>query len=106
MSRKTPSKMEVLMETYGPAVLVTTLSIFAIEMTVLVALLKNGVDMEPMIAFLDGMPLISREILTGTTGTIALAYALSRLLKPITFPLVLFLTPGVARLMGRGAGPA
>lgn len=106
MSRKTPSKMNALIERYGAAVLVTTLTVFAIEMTVLIALLKNGVDMEPMIAFLDGLPLVSREWISGTTGTVALAYALSRLLKPFTFPLVLFLTPGVARVMGRGTGPA
>lgn len=100
-SSKKQGKFAELMEKYSSAALITLLAIFAIEMVVFVALLQRGVDLQPMMSWFQDTLGVDVSWIQGKTGTIAVAYALTRLTKPITLPLVAVLTPFVARVMGK-----
>lgn len=89
-----------LIEQYGMVAVGTTLGLFAVEMIVLVALLRAGVDLEPMLLWLGtNLGADVSGILAGA-GTVGIAYAITRVLKPLQIVAVIMLTPLVAKLAG------
>ena len=116
------------LELYGKATLVTILVLFAIEMAVLVPLLRFGMDISPMTTWIDST---FGSSLTAVCGAylllilcnsfyyvqekgqptswgmaFAVAYGITRATKPIQLMLAGVLTPIVARFLSTGPAEA
>lgn len=85
-----------VLEEYGTIALVVILVLFAIEMTVLVILLRAGVDFEPFVAWVQATFGWDVSGVLNAAGTLGIAYAITRVLKPFQLALAAVLTPIVA----------
>lgn len=94
-----------MMERYGMVAVGVVMALFVTEMVVLVTLLRFGVDMAPLVAwFQDTFGWDTSGILE-SAGTVVVAYAITRLLKPFQLALAFALTPVVARWWYGGEPP-
>lgn len=95
----------VYWERYGTAALVSFLGILAIEMVVFTPMIHFGVDVGPLMKWShDTFGLGSGEV-PGTAhpswvASIVAAYVVTRVTKPITWPIAIALTPFIARVLG------
>ena len=94
-----------LMEEYGAIAIGVTLTLFAIEMVTLVALLRAGVDFGPFVAWVNNTLGWDASGVLEAAGTVGIAYAITRALKPLQIMLVLVLTPIVARVVRKQPAP-
>ena len=92
-----------MMEEYGPIALAVVLGLFAVEMVVIVSLLRMGVDFGPFVAWVEATLGWDVRGVVEAAGTVGVAYAITRLLKPLQLAVALVLTPIVARWW-RGEG--
>lgn len=88
-----------LIETYGLIAVFTGLGLFVIEMVVIVALLKAGVDMQPAVDTIAGWFGWDGSGVLEAAGTVGVAYAITRILKPLQLIATALLTPVVARFV-------
>jgi hypothetical protein len=94
-----------LLERYGTAAVVTILVLFAVEMAVLVPLLRYGVDVTPLTAWIartfgvDVGPAAGEPV--SWWVALGVAYAITRAIKPLQLALAAGLTPITARLLDR-----
>lgn len=95
------SRYVKLMEEYGAIAIGVTLTLFAVEMVTLVALLRAGVDFGPFVAWVNNTLGLDASGVLEAAGTVGIAYAITRVLKPFQIMLVLVLTPVVARFVRR-----
>lgn len=86
-----------VLEEYGTIAVVVILVLFAIEMTVLVILLRAGVDFSPFVAWVQATFGWDVSGVLDAAGTFGIAYAITRVLKPLQLALAAVLTPIVAR---------
>ncbi len=98
--------MTELMELYGGVALGVSLLLFALEMAVLVTLLKVGVDITPLTDWLAST--FGWQIDEGAQSASAwpIAYGITRLLKPFQIGATVVLTPPVASVVDRFRGRA
>ncbi|MCB9681911.1 MAG: DUF1279 domain-containing protein [Alphaproteobacteria bacterium] len=99
---KPPGRFAHLMERYGGAAVATILGLFALEMGVFTPLVKYGVDLSPLLDWIGrtfGWEL-ERDPTAGNSWlfSLAIAYAITRPLKPIQIAIAVVLTPIVAQL--------
>lgn len=88
-----------VIEEYGMVFVGVTLAVFAVEMIALVTVISFGVDIEPVLAWIRNTLGWDIGENAQTAGTFALAYAITRVVKPLTFAFTLVLTPVVANLL-------
>ncbi len=93
---KSPS----LLERYGSAFIVSLLGVLALQMVVLTPMVRWGVNLGPLVAWIGStfgttIELPGQQLSWPLSA--ALAYAITRPLKVITLPLVAAITPLVAR---------
>jgi len=102
------SKTAAMIEAWGGVFIGVMLSIFAVEMLVLITLIERGVPMDSLVHWLVGaLPFgwgesYDVESLLQTAGSVGLAYAITRLMKPFSLALTFFLTPIVGKALGKG----
>lgn len=94
-----------VLEEYGTIAVVVILVLFAIEMVVLVTLLRMGVDFQPFIDWVQGTFGWDVSGVLDAAGTFGIAYAITRVLKPFQLALAAVLVPIVARFWHRGEPP-
>jgi len=93
-----------MLETYGGVFVAVVLVLFAVEMTVLVAMLRAGFAVGPLVSWLNDTVGLDASGVLGAAGTFGVAYAITRVLKPFQLLLAGVLTPPVAALWGRMRG--
>lgn len=89
-----------LLERYGMVAVGVILVLFVIEMTVLVTLLRMGVDFGPFLAWVSARIGIDVSGVLDAAGTFGVAYAITRVLKPFQLALAALLTPPIATWLG------
>jgi hypothetical protein len=99
-------KGKELVEEYGFIAVGIILVLFAIEMVVLISLLEAGVDLAPFTQWFDGLTGWNLSATLEVAGTWAIAYAITRVLKPFQLAVAFVLTPIVANLLGKGPAKA
>lgn len=92
-----PSFSEQL-ERYGLWFAGTVLVLFVLEMTVITLALQRGVDVKPWIGWIHDTFGVDAGGVWDAAGPLAVAYAITRVLKPFQLALAAVLTPMVARL--------
>lgn len=97
-------RSRAMMEHYGFIFVGTILVLFFIEMTVLISLLEAGVDLEPAMKTLDSWTGWETAGLLSTAGTWAIAYAITRVLKPAQLVVAFAITPVVGGIIQRVRG--
>lgn len=92
-----------LLERYGTAAVITILGLFALEMIVLVPLVRFGVDLGPLTRWLQATFGVAVATEPGAPVSwwlsAGVAYAITRPLKPIQLAVAALLTPLVARVL-------
>ena len=110
-----PSKMEELVERYGPAAFVTWFAVFFSTIGMFYGLLSMGVDLDALVLRVlswwgsDGSSW--KELTEGADShwlgflgaKLVVSYLGAQVVKPLRIALVVVLTPIVGRLMGRTA---
>jgi hypothetical protein len=102
--KKKQSKLDVMLERYGPAAFITWFGIFFSSIGLFWVLLEVGTDVNAIIETIVGWWGGDPSEWTGrsaSAGQLAVAYLATQLLKPIRIALFVALTPVVGRLMGR-----
>lgn len=99
---KPPSKLEQMMEAYGPALVTSLLGLLALQLLILAPLLHYGVPVDPLIVWVNDT--FGTEVRT-TDGqglpwaaSLVVAYGITRGLKVFSLPLAFAITPLVAKL--------
>ena len=95
-----------MLETYGGVFVAVVLVLFAVEMTVLVTMLRAGFAVGPLVAWLNDTVGLDASGVLGAAGTFGVAYAITRVLKPFQLVLAGILTPPVAAVWARMKGGA
>lgn len=94
-----------LLERYGTAAVVTILALFAVEMVVLVPLVRFGVDLSPLTSWIARTFGVNVGASAGEPVSwwvaLGVAYALTRAVKPLQLALAAVITPFTARLIAR-----
>jgi len=111
--KRKPSKMEEMMERYGPAAFVTWFGIFFSTIALFYALLTLGVDLDALVLRVVGWwgsdgstwqewRAGAEDHWLGFLGAkLVVSYLGAQVVKPLRIGLFAFLTPVVARFMGR-----
>lgn len=103
-STRKPSRMQEMMDRYGPAALVTWFSIFFSTIGLFYALITFGVDLDALVvrvvSWWGGDSTVWAER-SASAGALGLAYLAAQVVKPLRIGLFVVLTPVVARFMGR-----
>lgn len=94
------------LERFGLIAVLVGLSLFVIEMTVLVSLIRAGVDLRPFLDTVSGWIGVDASGILDAAGTFGIAYAITRLLKPFQIAATVVLTPPVAAIWWRIRPPA
>lgn len=89
------------LEEYGGVFIGVVLFLFVIEMSVMVSLLRWGVDFGPVVAWVQNTLGWDASGVLESAGTIGVAYAITRLFKPFQLALAMALTPWVAKRIGK-----
>jgi hypothetical protein len=103
-----PSRMQEMLDRYGPAALITWFTIFFSTIGLFYALLTIGVDLDSLVLRVaswwgsDGSVWAERS---ASAGALGLAYLAAQVVKPLRIGLFVVLTPVVARFMGRKESP-
>lgn len=101
---KKKSKLDAMIERYGPAAFITWFGIFFSSIGLFWLLLEVGTDVNAIIETVVGWWGGDPSEWTGrsaSAGQLAVAYLATQLVKPIRIALFVALTPVVGRLMGR-----
>lgn len=89
------------LEEYGGVFIGVVLFLFVIEMSLMVSLLRWGVDFGPLVAWVQNTLGWDASGVLESAGTIGVAYAITRLFKPFQLALAVALTPWVAKRIGQ-----
>jgi hypothetical protein len=92
-----------MLERYGGVFVGVVMFLFVIEMAVIMTALRNGVDFGPVVAWCQNTLGLDASYVLESAGTLGVAYAITRLLKPFQLMAAAALTPIVARQLGRDA---
>jgi hypothetical protein len=87
-----------MMEEFGLIFVGVVMSLFVIEMTVLVTMISMGVDLGPFATWVQSTFGWDISGVLEAAGTIGVAYAITRILKPFQLGLAFVLTPIVGRI--------
>ena len=90
-------KPQDLLRKYGPAYLVTSITLAILSYAICYLMISTGVD---VLSLLEKFG-IKSSVAAANTGTAAIAYAVHKAASPIRFPPTVALTPVVARWFGR-----
>lgn len=90
-------KPQDLLRKYGPAYLITSITLAIISYALCYLLISTGVDVISLLKKVG----IESSVAAANTGTAAIAYAVHKAASPIRFPPTVALTPVVARWFGR-----
>ena len=93
------AKFEALVREYGMIAVVTFFSLTVIEIAVIMAMLSAGVDIQPLVVWIQDWFGWDASGLMETAGYFGIAYAITRVLKPLQFAATFVLTPLVARVV-------
>eukprot|EP00594_Rhizosolenia_setigera_P011118 CAMPEP_0178970304 /NCGR_PEP_ID=MMETSP0789-20121207/19445_1 /TAXON_ID=3005 /ORGANISM="Rhizosolenia setigera, Strain CCMP 1694" /LENGTH=202 /DNA_ID=CAMNT_0020656749 /DNA_START=97 /DNA_END=705 /DNA_ORIENTATION=- len=88
-----------LLKTYGVAYLATSIPLAIVSFAICYVLVDSGVDVAGLLAKV-GIETAGSDT-AEKAGTAAIAYAAHKAASPIRFPPTVFLTPVVAKLIGR-----
>lgn len=109
---KDPKKgmLDAYWERYGTAMVIAFLGVLAIELVIFTPLIHYGVDISPVMKFAyDNFGLGSGAVdpvKPGWISALIAAYFVTRVTKPVTWPLSIALTPVIARWTGGDKGEA
>lgn len=92
-----------MLERYGGVFVGVVMFLFVVEMAVIMTALRNGVDFGPVVAWCQNTLGLDASYVLESAGTLGVAYAITRLLKPFQLMAAAALTPIVARQLGRDA---
>mmetsp|Transcript_6455 Transcript_6455/g.19603 ORF Transcript_6455/g.19603 Transcript_6455/m.19603 type:complete len:165 (+) Transcript_6455:68-562(+) len=84
-----------LLQQYGAAYLVTSISLALVSFSICYVLVDTGVDVASLFAKVN----IDATAATEKAGTVAIAYAFHKAASPIRFPPTVALTPVVAKFL-------
>ena len=93
------ARITALIEEYGFIAFGVLISLTVIEIVVIMALLRAGVDLQPLVDLIERWFGLDASGAMETAGYFGIAYALTRFLKPFQFAATLVLTPIVARVI-------
>ncbi len=93
-------------ERYGGVAVAVIFGLFLAEMVVLVGLLRLGVDLTPFVSAVASWTGVDLSGVMEAAGTIGIAYAITRILKPFQLLVAAILTPPIAAALGKDPGPA
>jgi hypothetical protein len=91
------------LERWGPAAVVTLLSLFALELAILTPAIRFGVDVGPIVRWINATFGAAITVDGGQPSwwlSLGLAYAITRGLKPVQLGVAAVLTPIVGRWIG------
>ncbi|CAM9171258.1 unnamed protein product [Discosporangium mesarthrocarpum] len=86
-----------LLQRYGSAYLITSISLAAVSFGVCYVAVSNGVDIQGLLGKFG----ITSGATAENAGTVAVAYAIHKAASPIRFPPTVALTPVVAKFLGK-----
>jgi len=92
------------LERYGMVAVGVIVVLFVLETTVLVTLLRMGVDFGPFLGWVSGAIGLDVSGVVEAAGTFGVAYAITRVLKPFQLALAALLTPPLASWLGHTHG--
>lgn len=93
-----------MLERYGAVAVGVIFALFVIEMVVIVLLLRVGVDFDPFLVWISETSGVDVGGVAEAAGTLGVAYAITRLLKPFQIAVALILTPPIAGFVARWQG--
>lgn len=85
-----------LLKKYGVAYLATSIPLALVSFAICYTLVNNGVDVQGLLTKVGIETDFGEKV-----GTVAIAYAAHKAASPIRFPPTVFLTPVVAKLIGK-----